>query len=170
MKKYYFKEKFFKLTDNYWILDENGDKSFYLDQHLKLIGYSADVYGADNSHLFRIEKKIISFLPKFFVDFADGVKMTISKDFTLLRKSIRIDTSEGTVTLKGSFWDYDFDIFLENNLIGEVHKKFFSLTDFYELVVHDEKYTPIMLALVICLNKIKDDEDAAANSNRSASS
>lgn len=32
MKKYYFKEKFFKITDKYWIMDENNDKAFYLDQ------------------------------------------------------------------------------------------------------------------------------------------
>lgn len=32
MKKYIFKEKFFKITDNYWIKDERGEDAFYLDQ------------------------------------------------------------------------------------------------------------------------------------------
>lgn len=30
MKKYYFKEKFIKITDDYPIYDENGDKVFYI--------------------------------------------------------------------------------------------------------------------------------------------
>lgn len=164
MKKYYFKEKFFKLTDNYRIVDENGDKSFYLDQDFKFFGYSASVYNKDNTKLFDIKKKIISFLPKFFVDFAGGEKMEINENLSLFRKSISVDTSEGRIRLKGSFLDYDFEIYLEDKLIGEVHKKFLSFTDQYELTVHDRSLTPVCLALVICLNKIKDDEDSASAS------
>lgn len=165
MKKYYFKEKFFKITDNYWILDENGDRAFFLDQDFKFFGYEASLLDKNKDRLFHITKKIISLLPKFFVDFEDGSKIEISSDLTFLRKSIRVKSSDINLKLKGSFWDYDFEIYEGRNLVGEVNKKIFSFTDTYELTVHDERYTLACLALVICLNKIKDDEDAAAASS-----
>ena len=161
MKKYIFKEKFFKITDKYWISDENGEKAFFLDQDFTFLGYRAAVYGVNRDRLFSIEKKIISLLPKFFVDFADGSEMTVNQRFTILRKSIDVDTDFGTINLKGSIWDYNFVISLNGKKIGEVNKKFISLADHYVLTVFDEDYTLALVALVICLNKIQDDEEAA---------
>ncbi|MBP2015307.1 LURP-one-related/scramblase family protein [Anaerococcus degeneri] len=163
MKRYIFKEKFFKITDKYWIKDEDGNDSFYLDQDFTFMGYKAAVYGPDRQRLFRIEKKILSLLPKFFVNFEDGSEMLVNKRFTLLRKSIDVDTDFGTINLKGSVWDYNFIISLDGQKIGEVSRKFISLTDQYALTVYDEDYTLAMIALVICLNKIHDDEKSAAN-------
>ena len=163
MKRYIFKEKFFKITDKYWIKDEDGKDSFYLDQDFTFMGYRAAVYGPDRQRLFRIEKKILSLLPKFFVNFEDGSEMLVNKRFTLLRKSIDVDTDFGTINLKGSVWDYNFIISLDGQKIGEVSRKFISLTDQYALTVYDEDYTLAMIALVICLNKIHDDEESAAN-------
>lgn len=162
MKRYIFKEKFLKITDKYWIKDEDDNDTFYLDQDFTFIGYRATVFGPDKERLFRIEKKIISLLPKFFVDFEDGSKMTVNQRFTLLRKSIDVDTDFGTINLKGSIFDYDFIISLNGEKIGEVNRKFISLTDHYVLTVLNEDYTLAMIALVICLNKIHDDEASAA--------
>lgn len=167
MKRYIFKEKFFKITDKYWIKDEDGKDSFYLDQDFTLMGYRAAVYGPDKQRLFRIEKKILSLLPKFFVNFEDGSRMTLNQRFTLLRKSIDVSTDFGTINLKGSIWDYSFIISLDGEKIGEVSRKFISLTDHYVLTVFDEDYTLAMIALVICLNKIQDDEASAAASTAS---
>lgn len=161
MKKYIFKEKFFKITDNYWIKDEKGQDAFYLDQDFTFMGYKAAVFSPDKKRLFTINKKIISLLPKFFVDFEDGSKMVINKRFTLLRKSIDVDTDFGRINLKGSIWDYNFLISLDGKKIGEVNRKFISLTDHYVLSVFDENYTLAMIALVVCLNKIHDDEESA---------
>ena len=99
MKKYIFKEKFFKITDKYWITDENGNNAFFLDQDFTFLGYRAAVYGANRDMLFSIEKKIISLLAKFFVDFEDGSKMTVNKRFTILRKSIDVAVSYTHLTL-----------------------------------------------------------------------
>lgn len=162
MKRYIFKEKFFKITDKYWIKDEDGRDSFYLDQDFTFMGYRAAVYGPDRQRLFRIEKKILSLLPKFFVNFEDGSEMVINQRFTLLRKSIDVDTDFGTINLKGSIWDYNFVISLDGQKIGEVNRKFISFTDQYALTVYYEDYTLAMIALVICLNKIQDDEEGAA--------
>lgn len=162
MKKYIFKEKFFKITDKYWITDENGANAFFLDQDFTFMGYRATVYDTNRDRLFSIEKKIISLLPKFFVDFEDGSSMTVNKRFTFLRKSIDVDTDFGIINLKGSVWDYNFIISLDGKKIGEVNRKFISLTDHYVLTVFDEDYTLAMVALVICLNKIHDDEQSAA--------
>ena len=63
MKKYYFKEKFFKITDKYPILDENGKEVFFFDQDFKFVGYEAKLKDMDGNILFNISKK------KFFLFF-----------------------------------------------------------------------------------------------------
>ncbi|MCW6701346.1 hypothetical protein NH288_04520 [Anaerococcus sp. NML200537] len=162
MKKYYFKEKFFKITDKYWIMDENNDKAFYLDQDFTFFGYRSRVFDKDMKEAFKVERKILSFLPTYFVDFKDGSQMTIKSRLSFLRRKVDIETDFGTIYLKGSIWDYNFDISLDGKKIGEISKVFFAMTDQYELRVLDEDYTEAMLALVICLNNIKDSEAAAA--------
>lgn len=71
MKKYYFKEKFFKITDHYPILDESGKKAFYVDQKLKLIGYKVRVSDENHDEIFSIDRSFKPFLPTYKVDFAD---------------------------------------------------------------------------------------------------
>ena len=59
MKKYYFKEKFFKLTDKYPILDENGNEVYFFDQDFKFVGYKAKLKDMEGNVLFDISKKIL---------------------------------------------------------------------------------------------------------------
>ncbi len=160
MKQYYFKEKLFKFTDQYWIIDENGEKCFYLDQDLKLIGYSATVFNTKQVELFTISRQVISLLPRYFVNFSDGTSIEINARFSFFRKVIDVATNFGDIVLKGDVWDFNFAIYIDDELIGEIVKKPLTLTDTYELTVYAEKYTLASLALVICLNNIKDGEKA----------
>lgn len=168
MKKYYFKEKFFKITDHYPILDENGKKAFFVDQTFKFLGYEARVSDKNDEEIFTIKRKLLSFLPIYYINFKDEAKgdMTIKSNLALFRKSIDVLMEDGKISLKGNFWDYEFEIYYNGKLIGEVSKKIFSLTDQYELRVLDEKYTEALVGLCLALNNIKDLELASSSSGR----
>ncbi|MDU3137046.1 MAG: LURP-one-related family protein [Anaerococcus prevotii] len=167
MKKYYFKEKFFKITDHYPILDDNGRKAFFVDQKFKFLGYEATVSDANDVEIFTINKKLISFLPVYQVDFKDSKKkMTIKSNISVFRKSIDVISEEGKINVKGNLWDYEFKAYFEGELIGEVGKKILSFTDQYQLKVHDENFTEELIALCLSLNNIKDmEEEATMNNN-----
>lgn len=166
MKKYYFKEKFFKITDHYPILDEDGRKAFFVDQKFKFLGYEAAVSDSTNKTIFTINRKLISFLPVYEINFKDSKKkMTIKSNISLFRKSIDVISESGKINVKGNLWDYEFKAYFKGDLIGEVSKKLLSFTDQYQLKVYEEDFTEELIALCLSLNNIKDMENASSRNN-----
>lgn len=166
MKKYYFKEKFFKITDHYPILDEDGRKAFFVDQKFKFLGYEAAVSDSTNKTIFTINRKLISFLPVYEINFKDSKKkMTIKSNISLFRKSIDVISESGKINVKGNLWDYEFKAYFKGDLIGEVSKKLLSFTDQYQLKVYEEDFTEELIALCLYLNNIKDMENASSRNN-----
>lgn len=165
MKKYYFKEKFFKLTDKYPILDENGNEVYFFDQDFKFVGYKAKLKDMEGNVLFDISKKVLSFLQTYYVDFYDGSHMEINQKLSFLKRKVNAFYEEKELNLKGNYLDHDFEVYFKNNLIAEMNKKFFAFTDQYELTVYDENFTLLLIALCLCINEMKNRDDAAASSN-----
>ncbi len=165
MKKYYFKEKFFKLTDKYPILDENGNEVYFFDQDFKFVGYKAKLKDMDGNILFDISKKVLSFLQTYYVDFYDGSHMEINQKLSFLKRKVNAFYEGKEINLRGNYLDHDFEVYFKNNLIAEMNKKFFAFTDQYELTVYDEDFTLLLIALCLCINEMKNRDDAAASSN-----
>lgn len=165
MKKYYFKEKFFKLTDKYPILDENGNEVYFFDQDFKFVGYKAKLKDMEGNVLFDISKKVLSFLQTYYVDFYDGSHMEINQKLSFLKRKVNAFYEGKELNLKGNYLDHDFEVYFKNNLIAEMNKKFFAFTDQYELTVYDENFTLLLIALCLCINEMKNRDDAAASSN-----
>lgn len=166
MKKYYFKEKFFKITDHYPILDDNGKKALFVDQKFKFLGYEATVSDANDVEIFTINKKLISFLPVYEINFKDSKKkMTIKSNISLFRKSIDVISEDDKINVKGNLWDYEFKAYFKGDLIGEVSKKILSFTDQYQLKVYEEDFTEELIALCLSLNNIKDTEEESNRNN-----
>ena len=160
MKKYYFKEKFFKIIDHYPILDDKGEKAYYVDQKIKLIGYKVSVSDKNRKQIFYIDREFKPFLPSYKVIFSnkDKPSMKIKANLSVFRKSIDVIIDGDRINLTGNFLDYEFKVRYKGETIGEVTKKLFTLTDKYELRVYDEGYTEELIALCLCLNNIKDME------------
>ncbi|WP_236785888.1 LURP-one-related/scramblase family protein [Anaerococcus ihuae] len=165
MKKYYFKEKFFKLTDKYPILDENGNEVYFFDQDFKFVGYKAKLKDMEGNVLFDISKKVLSFLQTYYVDFYDGSHMEINQKLSFLKRKVNAFYEGKELNLRGNYIDHDFEVYFKNNLIAEMNKKFFAFTDQYELTVYDEDFTLLLIALCLCINEMKNRDDAAASSN-----
>ena len=166
MKKLYFKEKFFKITDHYPILDENGREAYYLDQDFTFIGYKSAVNDRNGNRIFSIKREILAFFPRYTISFADGQTMVIQQKLEFFKHRVHVYMDKETLNLSGNIFHYDFDI--QNGAgknIGTVNRKIFTLTDTYELTIYDETYTEELMALVICLNNMIDREQASAASN-----
>ena len=164
MKNYYFKEKFFKITDHYAILDDDGNDAYFVDEDFKLIGYSSTISDANRNPILEIDKEIFSLFQKFNVNFTDGRYMRVESKLSFLTRKVDVDYEGETFNLNGNFIDLNFDIYRGSDLIGEIEKTFFAMTDTYRLTVHDENYTEVLLALTLCLNNIKDTARARSNS------
>lgn len=156
MKNYYFKENLFKITDHYPILDDDGREVYYVDQDFTFFGYDVKISDKNENPILKIEKEVFSLLQKFNVTFYDNRFMRVESRISFLVRTIDIDYEGERLRLEGAFPDLNFNIFKEDELIGEIEKTFFALADTYKLTVHNEKYTEVLLALTLCVNNIKD--------------
>ncbi|MDY3901977.1 LURP-one-related/scramblase family protein, partial [Peptoniphilus sp.] len=97
-----------------------------------------------------------SLFQKFNVNFIDGKYMRVESRLSFFTRKIDIDYNGEDLTLRGKLLDMNFEIFKDNNLIAEIEKTFFAMTDTYKLTVHYESYTSALIALTLCLNNMKD--------------
>lgn len=162
MKKLYFKEKFFKITDHYPILDENGREAYYLDQDFTFLGYESKVTDLNAKTILQISRQLLTFLPRYTVSMGDGRSMIVQKRFEFFRHRVDVSLDDDALYLEGDIFHLNFTVTNQNGqTIGAVNKKFFALTDNYELIVYDEAYIEELIGLVICLNNMIDLEEAA---------
>ena len=162
MKKLYFKEKFFKITDHYPILDENGREAYYLDQDFTFLGYESKVTDLNAKTILQISRQLLTFLPRYTVSMHDGRSMIVQKKFEFFRHRVDVSLDDDALYLEGDIFHLNFTVTNKNGqTIGAVNKKFFALTDNYELIVYDEAYIEELIGLVICLNNMIDLEEAA---------
>lgn len=162
MKKLYFKEKFFKITDHYPILDENGREAYYLDQDFTFLGYESKVTDLNAKTILQISRQLLTFLPRYTVSMHDGTSMIVQKKFEFFRHRVDVSLDDDALYLEGDIFHLNFTVTNKNGqTIGAVNKKFFALTDTYELIVYDEAYIEELIGLVICLNNMIDLEEAA---------
>lgn len=162
MKKLYFKEEFFKITDNYPIMNEEGQDEYFLHQNFTLLGYKAHVDDTDDNLLMTIERKVFNLFPSYYVNFADNKKMLIKAKLSLLNRKVTINYNGEILILRGNFFDYDFSVYKGSNKIAYIDKKIFSFTDHYELTILNKNYTLALVAICICLNDMKDiDEESS---------
>ena len=161
MKKLYFKEKFFKITDHYPILDEDGREAYYLDQDFTFIGYRSILSDSNGTNILNIKREIISLFPRYYVNFDDGSEMIVQQKLEFFKHKVHVYLDKETLVLKGDIFHLDFEIKNgDGHTIGSVNKKFFALRDRYELSIYDESYTEELIALVICLNNMIDLEQS----------
>lgn len=156
MKSLYIKQKVFKITDHYPITDEHGNIVYQVDQDFRLVGNTVHVSSADGRHLFTIDKVILSLLPKFTVQFANGQEIAIKSNFTLFHRDIDIDPDHLGLNLKGDFWGHEYTLSQSGRIVGSISKKWLTWGDTYQLDIHDEELEELFVAVVIAVDHLID--------------
>ncbi|MBO1912391.1 LURP-one-related family protein, partial [Microvirga sp. 3-52] len=87
--------------------------------------------------------------------------MTIKKEFSFLKARYTIDAAG--IEVQGNWWDMDFEVYQNRNLIGSVSQKWFTWGDSYQLQIIDEKMESLLVALVVAIDCAKADNHAATS-------
>ena len=164
MRILYIKQKVFKITDHYPVLDEAGNTVYYVNEEFKFFKKTFHVTNGQGAHLFTINKEVLTFLPLYIVRFHDGKELKISSRFTFLRRKIDIDSGGLGYYLEGDFLGFNYSLYDRNNvLIGKVHKKWMSWGDTYILEVGKEADEQVFIAVLIAVDQIIDDANSKTN-------
>lgn len=159
MYKLYIKQKVFKLRDVYPVLDAEGKPVYQVDQDFKLLGNTVHVTQLASQRGFVIDRELFRFMPHYQVRFDDGTSMMIVQRFTFFRKEIEIQSKQFHLTLQGDYlWDLNFTVYNGEVQVGQINKAWLAWGDSYEITVLDSRFEEALLALLIALDDILDQE------------
>lgn len=152
MIKLYIRQKVFSIGDRYNIVNENGQPVFSVESEIFTFGAKIHLYDVTGQELYFIQQKLFKFLPEYNIYTGDSHCATIKKEFSFLKPRLNITSQFGDFTFDGNLFAMDFVILNNGNLVGELHKKWLSWGDCYELIVNDDNDAPFLCAISIAID------------------
>ncbi|MGX6977660.1 LURP-one-related/scramblase family protein [Vagococcus elongatus] len=162
MKNFYIKQKVFSIGEKFTVKDASENICYRIQGSFFKVPKTFSIENVQGVEIATITKKILSLLPVFYVKIRGQEMIKIKKELSLFKSNYSL--SAHGLTVKGDWWDMDFDIQKNRRKVGSVRKKWFSWGDSYEVSVFDESLEELIIALVIAIDCVKADEQAAASS------
>ncbi|WP_078555931.1 LURP-one-related/scramblase family protein [Bacillus alkalicellulosilyticus] len=162
MKELYIKQKVFSLSGKFTVKDQEQNDVYYVEGSFMKLPKTFSIMNSDRKEVALITKKMLSFLPKFFVEVNGREMVMIKKEFSFFKARYTIDAAG--IEVRGNWWDMNFQLFQHGEVVGKVSKQWFTWGDSYKVEILNEEMETIIIALVIAIDCVKADEATAANS------
>ncbi len=150
--KLLFKQRLFSWLDSYDIYDETGRVVYVVKGQLAW-GHCLKIFDGSGNELGLVKEKILTFLPKFELYENNRYLGCIKKEFTLFKPKFNIDFNNWNV--EGSFWEWDYTIYSGNQVIANVSKELFHMTDHYVMDIPNPNDAFYVLMLVLAIDAEK---------------
>ena len=160
MKQLYIKQKAFSIGEKFTIKDEQENDVYYVEGSFMKIPKTFSIMNTTRDEIAHITKKTFSFLPKFHVDVNGKEVLTIKKDFSFFKARYTIDTAD--IEVQGNWWDMEFQILQQGEVVGKVKKEWFTWGDSYKIQILDEEIEAIIIAIVVAIDCVKADQAASS--------
>ena len=161
MKQLYIKQKAFSISGKFTVKDEEEKDVYDVEGSFMRVPKTFSILNITRDEVAVITKKVFSFLPKFFVAVNGREVLTIKKEFSFLKARYTINAAG--IEVKGNWWDMDFEVLQQGEVIGKVSKVWFSWGDSYKVQILKEEMEVIMIALVVAIDCVKADQAAASS-------
>lgn len=161
MRQLYIKQKVFSLKGQFTVMDEAQQDAYYVEGSFLKIPKTFSILDTSRNEVAMITKKTFSFLPQFFVEVNGEQVLTIKKEFSFFKARYTIDAAG--IEVQGNWWDMNFDVLQNGEVIGSVTKEWLTWGDTYQVTVHKEAMEEIMIAIVVSIDCVKADEAAASS-------
>lgn len=156
MYKLYAKQKVFKIVDDYQIFDEEKNPVYQVDQDFTFFGHRVEVKKLNSDLTFLIEKVIPTLLARYTVDFSDGTGFRVEQEFSLFRQRITVISDYYQLQLVGEVFDFDFDVFNGESLVGHIEREWLAWGDTFTITVYDPVFEEELVALMIVVDHLID--------------
>jgi len=161
MKELYIKQKVFSLNEKFTVKDRNENDVYYVEGSFMKIPKTFTIMNTRREEVALITKKIFSFLPKFFVEVNGREVLTIKKELSFFKARYSIESEN--IEVLGNWWDMNFKVIQHGKTVGQVSKEWFTWGDSYRVQVLNDELEAIMIAIVVAIDCVKDDESNSAS-------
>ncbi|WP_034761668.1 LURP-one-related/scramblase family protein [Rossellomorea vietnamensis] len=156
MKQLYIKQKVFSLSEKFTVKDQDEKDVYYVEGSFMKVPKTFTIMNQDRDEVALITKKVLSFLPTFFVEVNGEEVVTIKKVLSFLKAKYSIDSAD--IEVEGNWMDMNFQVLHQGRVVGEVGKEWFSWGDSYRLQILEEEMETVILAIVIAIDCVKADQ------------
>ena len=161
MKIFRLEQELWSLGGRFTICDELGSVRYQCEGSFLQIPKTFKIKDIQGNLVSEIKKEPLSFLPTFKVNLACGESFTLRKEWTLFKPRYQIDNLN--MTIQGDFWDMDFELIREGQVLARIFQEWLHLTSTYNIEVYDESYADLVISLVVAIDYVKAMEVSSSN-------
>jgi uncharacterized protein YxjI len=152
------KSRFFSLKEDFWIKNEYGEDTFFVDKKFLSLGLQFNMI-KNNEILYSVKEKLLTFLSNYEIYDNMEVVAKVNQKLTFMRDKIKVDSKYGEFTIQGNLFDYSYRIYQDNIVVAKIEKEIFAFTDNYEVDIDFEDEAFILTLVVIIDNIIDKQKD-----------
>ena len=158
--KLYIKQKVFSWKDRFTVWDEYGNDRYYVEGELFSWGKKLHITDVQGNEVAFIRQKVFSFLPRYFVAVNDVDVAEIVKEFTFFKPKYRIEGMNWDVD--GDFWNHNYTVCRAGIPVVSIQKEWMTWGDSYELDIANPADEIPALAVVLAIDCVMAQQQAAA--------
>ncbi|KXT82716.1 hypothetical protein STRDD11_01765 [Streptococcus sp. DD11] len=112
------------------------------------------IYDSQGRTVSRITKPVLTLLPHFEIQLANGSSFYIRKKWTFWRDKYQFDNLG--LRVEGNIWDLDFRLLDDRGqTVAEISKELFHLTSTYQVAVYDDQYADLVISLCVAIDYVE---------------
>ena len=162
--------KVFTLHHKITITDAEENVMYRAESKFFSLRDKTDIYDHADQHVAHIERKIFSIRQRHYVTMADGTSFQLSNELWHIIKDITNIEGLGW-QLRGNIAELNFQLYdADGSVIAVIGQKFISLHDKYCIDIYKPEYEDKIVAILITLQHMIRDRQAARSSSSSFSS
>lgn len=161
----YMKQKVFSWKDKFHIYDAFQEEKYYVEGEFFSLGKKLHLYDNYMTERSFIHQKVMSFLPRFFVNVGGTDVAEVVKKFTLFKPEYVVNGPGWTVS--GDFWAHNYTITSCSGPVATISKRWLSWGDTYEIDIAPGQDEILVLSTVLIIDAVLAQQDAASASSHS---
>jgi uncharacterized protein YxjI len=154
--KYRMREKLFAIGDDYWIENEEGERTFKVDGKAMRIRKTLVLEDPSGAELFKVQEKKLHIRDTMDIERGGETVARIKKALiTPLRDRFSVEVEGGEdMEAKGNIVDHEHKIERGGDKVAEVSKRWFRIRDTYGIEIAPGQDDALILAVAVCIDQM----------------
>jgi uncharacterized protein YxjI len=154
--KYRMREKLFAIGDDYWIENEEGERTFKVDGKAMRIRKTLVLEDPSGAELFKVQEKKLHIRDTMDIERGGETVARVKKALiTPLRDRFSVEVEGGEdMEAKGNIVDHEYKIERGRDKVAEVSKRWFRIRDTFGIEITPGQDDALILAVTVCIDQM----------------
>ena len=155
--RYQMREKLISIGDDFWIENEQGQKTFKVDGKALRVRNTLNFENRNGQVLCKIQERKLRVKDSSEVEDAHGNRVAMVKKALIspVRDRFTVKIKNGAdLEVKGNILDHEYSIGEGRNKVAEVSKKWFRVRDTYGVEIEPGQDDIVILAVTVCIDQM----------------